>query len=161
MAQCNLLFPCQADQPRGEWHCLAPELLDNLKAQLEESAVDICESLQAMKNLRLVNRHWSSWATGATTMLRVTEHHVLFTELVEMLAEKFVSLSILYLHEMNTITDDGLHALLKLPSLTHLYLGDKGYTRADRVTDVGMGYLGRLTALRVLNLFRSWRITDV
>ena len=88
------LFPSQTDQPSAECHCLAPELLENLKVQLEELDVDICATLQAMKNLRLVNRHWSSWATGATTMLRIMEHHVLFTELVEMLAEIFISLSI-------------------------------------------------------------------
>ena len=84
-----------ADFLSGEWHCLPSELLDNLKAKLEESEGDV--TLQIMKSLRFVNRHWSLWDTGAMTMLRITIYHALSMELVETLGKTFVNMSTLHL----------------------------------------------------------------
>ena len=148
----------QADLPRGEWHCLAPELLDNLKAKLEESEDDA--TLRTMKSLRLVNCHWSLWATRAVTMLKITRHYPLSMELVDTLAETFVNLSTLHLCRMSIVSDDDLQTLLKFPNLTCIDFNGNRHTFNWNITDVGMGYLGRLTALRDLNLCPIVRITD-
>ena len=100
--------------------------------------------LQTMKNLQLVNRHWSLWAMGAMAMLRITEPRVLSAELVEVMARKFSNLSSLYLYR---IDDDGWQALSKLPCLTHLELTCQYY---EEISDGSMGCLGKLTTLRDL-----------
>ena len=148
----------QAALPRGEWHCLAPELLDKLKAKLEESEDDA--TLQTMKSLRLVNCHWSRWATGAITMLKITGHRALSMELVAILAKTFANLSTLHLCKMDRITNIGLHTLSELPNLTCLDVSGKGPRSVYNITDRGMIYLGRLTALRDLALCESVKITD-
>ena len=72
-----------------------------------------------MKNLRLVNLHWSLWATRDIKLLRIAGHCIASMELPETLAEKYINLSTLHPYKMNMISDDGLHALLKISSLTH------------------------------------------
>lgn len=74
-------------------------------------------------------------------MLRIARYCIAFMELMG-LAENFISLSTLHLYKMDMVTDDGLHALLMLPSLTHVDLGGRGYTHVGRIRDVGMDIWG-------------------
>ena len=113
-----------------------------------------------MKSLRLVSCHWSLWATRAVAMLKIFRHCDLSMELVETLAKTFVNMSNLHLCRMYKITDNYLRTLLKLPNLTCLDVNGKGHTIANNIADVGMGYLGRLTALRDLDLCESRRTAD-
>ena len=68
---------------------------------------------QTMKNLWLVNRHWSSWAPGATKMLRIPKLYVSLRDIVEALADKFFNVEGVQLDRVSFLTDNGLHALHK------------------------------------------------
>ena len=95
-----------AHQEGGVWDYIPPELLDNIKTMLKqpESSDSIA---QTMAQLRLVNRHWSSWATGAIAILRVARNGVPLGQLVE----TFANLRSLKLERMRLITDDELQVL--------------------------------------------------
>ena len=136
--QAFVCFSCQADLLGGQWDCLDSDLLDNLKAQLNGSVSDDCIVLHTMKNLRLVNLHWSLWATGATTMLSITGHHIPPVGIVEILAENFGNLTSLHLCKRDLATGNGLRSLVEFPSLTHLNLCNDRWCCALRITDVGM-----------------------
>ena len=62
------------------WDSLPLDVLDGIKAQLgqsrEDNEDDDCDDSPTMKSLRLVNRHWLSWATRAITMLRALKNNV-------------------------------------------------------------------------------------
>ena len=59
-----------------------------------------------MKMLRLVIRHWSSWATGSTDELKLPG--VPLETLLEVVGEKFVSLRSLKLDRVRKIDDEDL-----------------------------------------------------
>ena len=84
---------------------------------MEESEGGTHVTLQVMKSLRLVNHHWSLWATGATTTLKIGGHHVIFMELAETLTEEFVNLNILHLFRIDTISDVWLACLVQVAML--------------------------------------------
>lgn len=83
----------------GPWDCLSPELLDIVKAMLECSMRKGYFWSRTMQSLRLVNQHWSSWATGAMTMLQPHRPNVPFGDVMELIAKTFVNLSSLHIGE--------------------------------------------------------------
>ena len=138
------------------------ELLDGVKAMLELSESSDGETEHIMKNFRLVNGHWSSWATSATTMLRPSGNCIPLWELVEMAPRTFINLKSLHLDRVYLIADDDeLRILCRLHNLKRLDLSsieNPFYT----LTDVGVGYLASLTDFQCLNLtFHGTSITDV
>ena len=107
-------------------------VLDSVKGFLEEPEHGVDNLLQSMKTLRLVNRHWSRWATTATTMLKPRGQHIKLEKLVEVISQQFVNLNTLHLDRMENFTDDGLCSLSMLPNLTNLSLMENW-----KVTDAG------------------------
>ena len=128
------------------------ELLDGVKTMLELSEGIGRVTQKTMKNLRLVNRHWSLWATNATTVLRAPGNGIAVRELVELVAQKFCNLKSLRLDKVPLITDDDVRIVCMLPSLTHVDLSQIGILCYRQITDIGMSSLTRVTALSDLNL---------
>lgn len=166
------------------WDYLSPEILDIIKVFLDQPEDGNCclteraKKLLIMKDLRLVNWHWSLWATRAITMLRPPTCDLSLQEQLERIAKKFINLNTLQLQRIADyqylnrgfkhyeITDDDLRCLSLLPNLTCLELcPSQGLTSFPSfnhgVTDVGMSYLGNLRALKSLDLGACGRVTDV
>ena len=102
-----------------------------------------------MKDLRLVNRHWCSWATRAIGVLRPSPNAPLET-LVEMVAETFVNVRSLTLDKLLKIDDKDLVTLCKLSALTVLDITQSG-VGSRNITDKGVSSLGSLSALKELH----------
>ena len=85
----KVLFVLQQNQQLGGvWNCLAMELLNNIKAMLEQSeGEDDIIVADTMKKLRLVNQHWSLWSTGTIGVLRPRNSPV--HTVLDMVAETF------------------------------------------------------------------------
>ena len=73
-----------------------------------------------MKNLQLVNQHWSAWATGAHQDVEDSEMYVPSRDIVKVLAERFFNVEEVQLDRVSFLTDNGLHAVRRWPNLTHL-----------------------------------------
>ena len=155
------MVACHWNQATWGWESLQKELLDNIKDILEQSESKDGSKPETMQNLRLVNRHWSAWATEATRLLRAPRYSIPMGLFVDQAAQSFVHLQSLQLEGMRMIADDGLCNLLKLPKLTSLDLAPGDRICAREITDEGMGYLGRLTGLKCLKLCYCSHITDV
>ena len=102
---------------KAGWDCLSVGLLDGVKTMLEfsEPTGDMTE--KTMKILRLVNLHWSQWATNATTRLRAPRNGGVVRELVELITEKFCNLDSLQLNRMPFISDEDVCIVSALPGL--------------------------------------------
>ena len=140
----------------GVWDRLSSDLLDSVKGFLEVPEAGDHSLLQLMKTLRLVNRHWSRWATTATTMLKPGGQHIKLKKLVEVISQQFVNLNTLDLDRMMNTPDDGLSCLSTLPNLTYLSLSGK-YT----TTNAGVRHFWVLQCLRGLSLKCCQYLTDV
>ena len=136
----------------SNWGHLTFDLLDLVNTMMEKSERDLHKKLQVMKALRLVNRHWSSWATEAINTLSPSTKHITLCTLTERVAAVFVNVSTLLVRDVHHVTADGSWGLRRLPNLTHLDL--KG---AQRIFDQALQFFGALTALRELDLGQeSW-----
>ena len=92
--------------------------MDNIKATLEQSEGEDDSIIADMMELRLVNRHWSLWATRAIGVLRPS--NVPLEKLLKMVAERFVNVRSLKLGNIEKINDEDLVTLCKLSTLTIL-----------------------------------------
>ena len=92
-------------------------LLDGVKILLELSECIGSTTEETMKNVRLVNRHWSQWATSAITRLRSPTGRVM-GELVQVITQKFCNLDSLLLDRMRLVTDDVMRIVSTIPGLT-------------------------------------------
>ena len=142
-----------SQQKRGAWNVLPFELLDGVKALLEqlEGSGDVV--VQTIARLRLVNKHWCLWATRATTILKPHLSHSPWTSVVQ----KFVNINTIIFKPRFMVTDYLLDKLCQFSSLTSLHFdGDSqltiGYYK-HYFTDIGRGCLGRMTTLRDLSLW--------
>ena len=115
---------------------------------LEQAEGDDGIVTNTMRNLRLVNRHWSSWAKSAIQML--TPSNVPLCTLLIMVIEKFVNLRSLKLERMEKICDEDLVSLGKLSTLTFLSFDRRTYPFVRKFGDVGVRSLVNLNALKEL-----------
>ena len=76
--------------------------------QQSEGKDDIIIS-NTMKESRLINRHWSSWATRAIGVLRPP--NVPLETLLEMVAEKFVDARSITLYKIRNTDDEDVVTL--------------------------------------------------
>lgn len=136
------------------WDYLPTELLNTVKKMLEKSEARPRVIVRTMVQLRLVNRHWSSWATRATTVFRAEQDNVRLASIVE----KFVNLSSL---EISTcITGSGLRTLSRLSCLTQLEIIHPLYYADRGLTDKSLRYLQNVTTLRRLRLLCCTNLTN-
>ena len=129
-------------------------------------------------SLRGVSRRWRAVHDGACQRLRVRDG--MTDEVMHALCGRLPALTFLNLHEVRSLTEDGLRAvgglttltklilrrcnvthvvlreLRDLPALTHLNLN-----RCTQVTDVGVRELRGLTKLTILDLGGCTQVTDV
>ena len=152
---------CNRISKGGVWGCLALELLDNVKAMLEQSEGKDDRIIgNAMKKLQLVNHHWSSWATRAIGVLRPPADVPLET-LVEVLAKRFLNVRNLKQDKIKKIDDEYLFALCKLSTLTVLDVTVNMYFCSREITDRGASSLASLSALKELHFINRDKITNV
>ena len=106
---------------------LPSELLDGVKAALEQSESRFVVVVETMAWLRLVNKHWSSWATRATTALKPGVCR--FPG--EMVVKKFVNTNTMILRQECDMIGYLLENLCQFSSLTSLFLvtTDRGWER--------------------------------
>lgn len=138
---CVMIACFQTPHTPQDWDHIPLHLLDAVKPLLQP---------RAMMSLRLVNRHWSAWATESTTWLCPPQagHRL------EWIVQKFVNLRTLHLQEVSHIAEGQWHCLRRLPSLTCLGVH-------EGVTDSVVKCLGHLDALQDLDLGCCWKITDL
>ena len=130
-----------------------------MKACLEQSEGEVDIELQVMKHLRLINRHWSSWTTGAIGLLRPGKYNVPLDQSVKLAFQKLVNVRILVLNRTDMITDREMQSLRQMSNLTQLDLPRNLWLSARPFTEAWGKSLETLTTLRHLNLGGN-QITD-
>ena len=113
---------------------------------LEQTEGDGGIVANTMKGLRLVNKHWSSWATRAIEMLKPL--NVPLSTLLTKVTEKFVTLRCLKLDNMEKVGDEDLINLGKLPTLTCLSFDQCNYGFCQRNNRHGCEFLGESECLK-------------
>jgi hypothetical protein len=128
--------------------------------------------------VRGVSRRWRAVHDAACQWLRV--HDGMTDEGMHALCGRLPALTYLRLHEVSSLTEDGLGAVGGLATLNELYLGWsssvtdavlwelRGLTAlttlylngCTQVTDVGLQHLSSLTALTTLSLYYCTHVTD-
>ena len=133
----------------GTWGFLPSELLDSVKATLEQSESSDEGVVQTMGWSRSVNKHWSMWATRAITTLWTCRRDFRW----EMAAQKFVNINRVIIREQ--YPGDLFEKLCQFSSLTTLHFDKRDLRSKQREmigTDKELEYLGRITTLRYLSL---------
>ena len=133
--------------------------MDRIRDMLKQSQSKDGRIADTMKMLRLVNRHWSSWATKAIEMVRPPD--VPWGMLLEVVIEKFVNLRSLKLDRIIMIDDEDLANLCKLSSLTCVDFSRVCLNYIRNITDMDLKSLGNLRRLKDLKLEVCEWITDV
>eukprot|EP00803_Ostreobium_quekettii_P001328 evm.model.scf_1704.4 EVM.evm.TU.scf_1704.4 scf_1704:34218-35225(+) len=137
-----------------DWGVLPYDILDNVKTILKQQ---LGATSLVVRSLRLVNRHWSRWATVSAEHLTLAMGAPL-QELVDALVGKFIGVKALGFSfrcgEFGGMAQKDLALLARLPRLTWLDVG------GCDVTDSDMDSLGRMTNLMHLDLSWCRRMTD-
>lgn len=127
---------------------------------LEQTEEDDHIVANTMKQLQLVNKHWSSWATRSIEILRPA--NVSLRTLLTIMAEKFVNLRSLMSENIMEIGDEELVSLGMLSTLKCLNLSsDNICFIREKITVVGVSSLVSLHALKELDLSGCIMITGV
>ena len=99
----------------------------------------------AMKDLRLVNQHWSVWATRTIGVLRPPPDARLET-LVDVVDKRFINVRSLRLDKLRKIDDEDLVTLCKLSTLTVLDI-TQSRVGSRKITYMGVSSLKDLDLL--------------
>lgn len=139
------------------WGDLPHDLLDAIKESFDLNIVHELSCLRVVdrpleRRARLVNRHWSKWATEATKSLilwsmRSCQVRVSVETRLLMISTKFKNLTQLNLTSGLGVSNRILCRLITLSSLQDLRLG-----HAIEITDEGLRYLKYSTSLKRLSL---------
>ena len=142
----------QSQDVKGPWENLSFDILSVIKAQVEQSLPFHGIRPQTIRAMRMVNRHWCTWATGTATSLRILRGGVPARRMVGLISGTFTNVSSLHLPDT---TNDFVASLPGLAVLTAVDLhGSPG------VTDSSVRELTALTILTKLSLCGCSNITD-